>query len=92
MKLIKNIKNKLQKKEKKWTLFIYFQGQLIKKKKVDDKFEPTKEFYLVNITGKKHLVGTNKKVTMLMQFSTYKGTNEIKKQLHIEVENVKGVA
>lgn len=92
MKLITKLKEKREERKKLWELFIYYQGQLIEVRKVKETFEPTKEFYLVNIRNKRHLVGTNRRVTMLMHFGTYKATELDKRRLHIEVTGVKGVA
>lgn len=92
MNILNKIKDKLKKKKDMWQLYIYYQGQLVEIKKVSETFEPTNEFYLVKIKNKKHLVGTNRPVTMLMQFSSYKATQQDKKRLHIEVVSVKGVS
>ena len=38
-----------QLKEKKWTLYLYYNGVLIKKLKVDKDEEPAKKSYVINI-------------------------------------------
>ena len=72
-------------KKDKWTLFIYFNGQLIKKIKVDENFKPMENFYYITVKGFKHMFG-KRKVSLLFQYDKYKMTNNDKKQVHIEVK------
>ena len=56
---MKKIKVK-QLKEKKWTLYLYYNGILIKKLKVDKDEEPAKKSYVLNVWFKKRLFGYHK--------------------------------
>lgn len=47
-------------KRKKWTLYLYYSGVLIKKVKIDKDEAPSENNYAVNVYFKKHLFGTNK--------------------------------
>ena len=76
---------------KKWTLYLYLNGQCIDKRKIDKDFAPMGKFYVVKVRGKKHLVGTNKKVQMIVQSYKYKLTNEKKREAHIETLIYEGV-
>ena len=51
---IKQIKNK------KWTLYLYYSGILIKKLKINQDEAPSENSYVVNVYFKKKLFGTNK--------------------------------
>ena len=85
-KIIKKIAEKVQKMKlyyennKKWTLYLYLNGQCIDKRKIDKDFAPMGKFYIVRVRGKKHLVGTNKMVQIIVQSYKYKLTNEKKKE------------
>ena len=76
---------------KKWTLYLYLNGQCIDKRKIDKDFAPMGKFYIVKVRGKNHLVGTNKKVQMIVQSYKYKLTNEKKREAHIETLIYEGV-
>ena len=55
MKLkVKQIKNK------RWTLYLYYNGVLIKKVKISKDEAPGENSYVITVYGKKHLFGTNK--------------------------------
>lgn len=56
---MKKIKVK-QLKSKKWTLYLYYSGVLIKKVKIDKDEAPSENSYVVNVYFKKKLFGTNK--------------------------------
>ena len=81
---VKSLINKILKNDK-WTLFIYYNGQLIKKIKVDENFKPMENFYYIRVKGFKHMFG-KRKVSLLFQYNKYKMTNNEKKQVHIEVK------
>ena len=76
---------------KKWTLYLYLNGQCIDKRKIDKDFAPMGKFYVVKVRGKKHLVGTNKMVQIIVQSYKYKLTNEKKREAHIETLIYEGV-
>lgn len=77
---------------KKWKIYLYLQGQCVKKIYVDEDFLPTEHFYVVNIRGRKHLVGTNRKTKVMLQFYKYKMTDNDKKEVHIETLIYEGVS
>ena len=79
------------KNNKKWTLYLYLNGQCIDKRKIDKDFAPMGKFYVVKVRGKKHLVGTNKMVQIIVQSYKYKLTNEKKREAHIETLIYEGV-
>ena len=76
---------------KKWTLYLYLNGQCIDKRKIDKDFAPMGKFYVVKVRGMKHLLGTNKKVQIVVQSYKYKLTNEKKREAHIETLIYEGV-
>lgn len=51
---VKQIKNR------KWTLYLYYSGILIKKKRINSDEAPGENSYAVNVYFKKKLFGTNK--------------------------------
>lgn len=51
---VKQIKNR------KWTLYLYYSGILIKKKRINSNEAPGENSYAVNVYFKKKLFGTNK--------------------------------
>ena len=81
--LIKNLINKLTKKDK-WKLYLYIKGQCVKKLYVDDEFKPMEHFYKIKVKRLKHLLGTNKKTQIIVQYYKYKMTDNDKKEVHIE--------
>lgn len=85
-KLKKNLIN-----NKKWTLYLYLNGQCIDKRKIDKDFAPMGKFYIVKVRGMKHLLGTNRKVQIVVQSYKYKLTDEKKREAHIETLIYEGV-
>lgn len=85
-KLKKNLIN-----NKKWTLYLYLNGQCIDKRKIDKDFAPMGKFYVVKVRGMKHLLGTNRKVQIVVQSYKYKLTDEKKREAHIETLIYEGV-
>lgn len=47
-------------KKKKWTLYLYYSGILIKKLKIEEQEAPADNSYVVNVYFKKKLFGSNK--------------------------------
>ena len=47
-------------KHRKWTLYLYYSGVLIKKVKVHENEEPAKNSYVVTAYFKKKIFGTNR--------------------------------
>ena len=76
---------------KKWTLYLYLNGQCIDKRKIDKDFAPMGKFYIVKARGMKHLLGTNRKVQIVVQSYKYKLTDEKKREAHIETLIYEGV-
>ena len=85
-KAIKYFKN-----NKKWKLYLYLNGQCIKCLKIDKDFAPMNKIYVVKVKNKRHLLGTNKAVQIVVRSYKYKYTDEIKKTAHIEVIMYEGV-
>lgn len=96
-KIITKIAEKVQKmklyyeNKKKWTLYLYLNNQYICKRKIEENFEPMKEFYIVKVKRCKHLIGTNKSTQMIFEPYKYKMTDKEKKESHIEVRPFEGV-
>lgn len=92
-KIVENVQ-KLKKyliNNKKWTLYLYLNGQCIDKRKIDKDFAPMGKFYIVKVRGMKHLLGTNRKVQIVVQSYKYKLTDEKKREAHIETLIYEGV-
>lgn len=89
-KLLQKIQNNC-KNEKKWALYLYLNGQCIDKRKIDKDFAPMGKFYIVKVRGMKHLLGTNRKVQIVVQSYKYKLTDEKKREAHIETLIYEGV-
>jgi hypothetical protein len=47
-------------KKRKWTLYLYFNGILVKKIKIDEKEAPRENTYAVNVWFKKQIFKSNK--------------------------------
>ena len=88
--LMKKIKSNYE-NNKKWNLYLYLNGQCIDKRKIDKDFAPMGKFYVVKVRGMKHLLGTNRKVQIVVQSYKYKLTDEKKKEAHIETLIYEGV-
>ena len=101
IKLIKDMINAINKKtikiskkleeNKKWKLYLYLNGQCIKCLKIDKDFAPMNKIYVVKVRNKRHLLGTNKPVQIVVRSYKYKYTDEVKKTAHIEVIMYEGV-
>lgn len=48
------------KTKKKWTLYLYYSGVLIKKLKIEEQEAPADNNYVVNVYFKKKIFGSNK--------------------------------
>lgn len=88
--IVKKIK-KYYENNKKWKLYLYLNGQCIKCLKIDKDFAPMNKIYVVKVKNKKHLLGTNKPVQIVVRSYKYKYTDEVKKTAHIEVIIHEGV-
>lgn len=87
---IKNFFDKIE-ENKKWKLYLYLKGQCIKCLKIDKDFAPMNKIYVVKVRNKRHLLGTNKPVQIVVRSYKYKYTDEVKKMAHIEVIMYEGV-
>lgn len=83
--------NKRLEENKKWKLYLYLDNQCIKCLKIDKDFAPMNKIYVVKVKNKKHLLGTNKTVQIVVRSFKYKYTDEAKKTAHIEVILHEGV-
>ena len=88
--LMQKIKSNYE-NNKKWNLYLYLNGQCIDKRKIDKDFAPMGKFYIVKVRGMKHLLGTNRKVQIVVQSYKYKLTDEKKREAHIETLIYEGV-
>lgn len=94
-KIIKKIKSKINEivdkiishysNKKKWNLYLYLRGQCVSKIKIDKDFAPMNKFYVIKVKHMRHLLGTNRKVQLVVRSYKYKYTDETKKEAHIEV-------
>lgn len=89
-KFVNKIVDKIE-ENKKWKLYLYLNGQCIKCLKIDKDFAPMNKIYVVKVKNKKHLLGTNKPVQIVVRSYKYKYTDEVKKTAHIEVIMYEGV-
>ena len=95
MNKIKDLINKLIDKitkRNKWKLYLYLSNQLVKIIYTDVDEKPFESFYVITISGKKHLIGTNKRTTIVVKPTLLKYTENDKKRIHIEVEMFSGVS
>lgn len=92
-KIVKKIQKAIKyfKNNKKWKLYLYLDGQCIKCLKIDKDFAPMNKIYVVKVRNKRHLLGTNKPVQIVVRSYKYKYTDEVKKTAHIEVIMYEGV-
>ena len=92
-KIVKKIQKikKYYENNKKWKLYLYLNGQCIKCLKIDKDFAPMNKIYVVKVRNKRHLLGTNKTVQIVVRSYKYKYTDEVKKTAHIEVIMYEGV-
>lgn len=51
---------KLKENKNKWTLYLYYNGVLIKKLKIDEQEAPANNNYVINVYFKKNLFGSNR--------------------------------
>lgn len=68
-------------KRRKWILYLYYNGILIKKLKVDENEEPTKNSYIINVWFKKQLFKSNK-VNIIVRPVVLLSNNDSKKKTY----------
>lgn len=78
------------KRNKSWKLYLYYNGQCIARKRINENYTPMDKIYVIKVIGKKHLFGSNFAQVIVKPFK-YKYTDEEKKQAHIEVTLFEGV-
>ncbi len=61
-----------QLKSKKWTLYLYYMGVLVKKVKINQDEAPSENSYVINVYFKKKLLGTNKAGIIVKQIRLLK--------------------
>lgn len=82
-KVVKKVIVKITKSDK-WKLFLYYKGQCIKVMYVDEEFKPMEHFYKIKVKNLEHLIGTDNKTQIIVQYYKYKMTDNDKKEVHIE--------
>ena len=55
--MFKKLKEKW--KHRKWTMYLFYNGYLIKKLKIKENTSPYKETYFIRVYGHRHLFGKN---------------------------------
>lgn len=90
LKFIHKIIDKLTHKNE-WQLNLYFNDQLVKTLYVPESEQPFSKFYIITVRGKKHLFGTNRRVTIVAKPMLLKYTDKEHMKVHIEIECFKGV-
>ena len=80
---LKDITIKITKSDK-WKIYLYLNGQCVKKIYVDEEFKPMENFYIVKVKNLKHIIGTNRKTKIMLRYYKYKLTDNDKKEVHIE--------
>ena len=53
-------------KNKKWKLYLYYNGMLVKKVRIHEQEAPSHNSYVVRVWGKKNIFGSNK-VTVILR-------------------------
>lgn len=77
-------------KNKKWTLYAYFNGILIKKIKIDQEEAPASRTYVINVWFKKQIFKSNK-VNIIIRPKAIIKNDELKKKTYWEVDLEKGI-
>lgn len=65
--------------KKKWTLYLYYSGILIKKIKIQEQEAPADNSYVVNVYFKKKLFGSNKAGVIVRPIRLLKNDEKNKK-------------
>lgn len=75
---------------RKWTLYLFYDGVMIKKVKIDENTDITKQVFYIKVIGHKHLFGKNIINIMVKPIRLLK-TEEQKKRTYWGVKNELGV-
>lgn len=71
-------------KSKKYTVYLYYKSQFIKKVRVSEDFNLQNDVFIVNVFGKKHLFGTLY-TKVVCKFYKLKYQDDKKKIMHCEI-------
>ena len=85
--MLDKIKNKWH---KKWTLYLFYDGVMIKKLKINENTDIAKEVYYIRVLGHKNLFGTNNAHILVKPIRLLK-TDELNKKTYWGVKNELGV-
>ena len=88
-KIVDKIKQKIA-ENKRYRIYLYLRNQCVKKIYLRVNDEMPKE-YIINVYGKKHLLGTNRKVKLVVKPVKLKYSDDVKRELHIETKLFEGV-
>lgn len=86
--MLEKIKDKW--KHRKWTIYLFYDGLLIKKLKIDENTKPEKEVFYINVYWHKKLFGKNK-VSLVVRPNRILKTDEEKKKTYWGVIDELGV-
>ena len=88
-KLVNKLKQKIEER-KKYKIYLYLRNQCVKKVylRINDTMPTT---YIINVYNKKHLLGTNRKVKLVVKPVKLKYSDDVKRELHIETKLFEGV-
>ena len=75
---------------RKWNLYLFYDGVMIKKLRIDENTDITKQVYYIKVIGHKHLFGKNK-INLMVQPIRLLKTDEDKKKTYWGVKNYLGV-
>lgn len=87
---LKKLLNKITKKDK-WKIYLYLKGQCIAVVYRDNDATPLNEIFNIKVRGLKHLIGTNKKMQILVKPYAFKFANNDIKEVHLECVIYEGV-
>ena len=88
-KIVDKIKQKIA-ENKRYKIYLYLRNQCVKKIYLRVNDEMPKE-YIINVYGKKHILGTNRKVKLVVKPVKLKYSDDVKRELHIETKLFEGV-
>lgn len=86
--MLKKIKDKWE--HRKWTIYLFYNGMLIKKLKINENTEPNKELYFIKVYGHKNLFGKNI-VSLMVRPIRVLNTDEKRKRTYWGVAHELGV-
>lgn len=75
---------------RKWTIYLFYDGVLIKKLRIDENTHPEQETYFIKVYGHKHLFGKNI-ISLMVKPTLLLKTDESKKKTYWGVIDERGV-